>query len=238
MKKFTLTFAILCAFCTFAFSGTEQYSGKETKEVLQPAPPPCEWYRAHEWDIMIWGTYAFSGNTGEDVDDEFFIDGIELEFSHNSDRLLDEDDVFGGGADIKYFFSKYWGLGVQGFVLDTNNVLGGGLATFTFRFPIGCTRFAPYVWAGGGFISGGSHTEHFRVRDSDTGELLFEDNVTSPNRQTEPVGQFGGGVEVRITQPSDMSKLAVGVMADVCWNVVDDTHNNFGMARLGFSLSY
>src|SRR3981081_4614009 len=61
MKRFTLTFTILCAVFTLAHAGT--YAGKE-KEVLQPAPPPCEWYRAHEWNLDIWGGYAFSANSG------------------------------------------------------------------------------------------------------------------------------------------------------------------------------
>src|SRR5919108_6659612 len=68
MKKLTLTFCAM--FVVFAVApalfadGPEKYSGKD-KEVMQPAPPPCEWYRAHEWDLDLWGAYAFAGNTGQ-----------------------------------------------------------------------------------------------------------------------------------------------------------------------------
>ena len=163
MKKFTLTFTILCALCALAYTGTERYSGKE-KEVMQPGPPPCDFFRAHEWDLDLWGAYAFPGNSGSNHDPGDFRPGafenvpedtatdqnqaIDIgEVSH--DRFLNRDGAWGGGGDIKYFFSKYWALGVEGFALDANdNIAGAGLGTFTFRWPIGCSRFAPYVFGG------------------------------------------------------------------------------------------
>src|SRR5229473_7534889 len=78
MKKLTLTFCALIALLVVApaiyADGPEKYSGKE-KEVMQPAPPVCDFYRAHEWDLNIWGAYAFAADTGQfDVpnDDPFF----------------------------------------------------------------------------------------------------------------------------------------------------------------------
>src|SRR5256714_9101534 len=73
MKKLTLTFSALFALLIVApalyADGPEKYSGKE-KEVMQPAPPVCDFYRAHEWDISIWGAYAFASDTGQfDVPD-------------------------------------------------------------------------------------------------------------------------------------------------------------------------
>ena len=51
MKKLTLTFCALFALVVVApalyADGPEKYSGKE-KEVMQPAPPVCDFYRAHE----------------------------------------------------------------------------------------------------------------------------------------------------------------------------------------------
>jgi hypothetical protein len=52
------------------------------------------------------------------------------------------------------------------------------------------------------------------------------------------IGQFGGGMEIRITRPSDASKIAVGVMADFTWNVIQEGNNDFGMGRVGVTLSY
>src|SRR5438270_12311828 len=71
MKKLTLTFCALFALVLVALiapalyaDGPEKYSGKE-KEVMQPAPPVCDFYRAHEWDLSIWGAYAFAADTGQ-----------------------------------------------------------------------------------------------------------------------------------------------------------------------------
>ena len=62
MKKLTLTFCAFIALLVVApaiyADGPEKYSGKE-KEVMQPAPPVCDFYRAHEWDLSIWGAWAF-----------------------------------------------------------------------------------------------------------------------------------------------------------------------------------
>src|SRR5438309_7667933 len=67
MKKLTLTFCALFALFAVAAAlyadGPEKYSGKE-KEVMQPAPPVCDFYRAHEWDLDIWGSWAFASDSG------------------------------------------------------------------------------------------------------------------------------------------------------------------------------
>ncbi len=79
MKKLTLTFCALFALFAAApaifADGPEAYSGK--KEVMQPAPPVCDFYRAHEWDLGIWGAYAFGSDTGQfDVpNDDPFVTG-------------------------------------------------------------------------------------------------------------------------------------------------------------------
>src|SRR6266550_920944 len=40
----------------------DYYSGKDSeKEIKQVAPPPCpEWYGDREWNVNLWGTYAFT----------------------------------------------------------------------------------------------------------------------------------------------------------------------------------
>src|SRR5690349_19889070 len=84
MKKLTLTFCALFALFAAApaifADGPESYSGK--KEVMQPAPPVCDFYRAHEWDLGIWASWSFAADTGHfDVpeDDPFtsFVGGVQ-----------------------------------------------------------------------------------------------------------------------------------------------------------------
>src|SRR3982751_7107847 len=82
-----------------AFAGVP-YSGKEIKQV---APPPCpEWYADLEFNVSLWGTYVFTGNNWID------------------DRYIDADHAWGGGIDLKYFFMRYIGLGIEGWVVDAN----------------------------------------------------------------------------------------------------------------------
>jgi hypothetical protein len=98
MKKLLLGLCGIAAFACAAFAGTE-YSGKEMKQVA--APPPCpEWYADNEFNVGIWGTYVFTGNDWTD------------------DRYILNDHGWGGGADFKYFFHRYFGVGIEGWVID------------------------------------------------------------------------------------------------------------------------
>ncbi|MEY2541666.1 MAG: hypothetical protein QOI22_1268 [Verrucomicrobiota bacterium] len=262
MKKLTLTFSALFALLVvtpaiFA-DGPEKYSGKE-KEVMQPAPPVCDFYRAHEWDLSIWAAYAFASDTGRfDVTDEdpfspdadpFTSDGFNGFFGEpavwnpnervnigqvSKNELFARDDTFGGGADIKYFFSKYFGVGVEGLGLAAKtNFAGGGLLTLTGRMPFG--RFAPYVTGGIGFIDGGATLYRFynekhvyspQGAPFDDGSYVLHERefyTTDPvyNHHVRALGQIGAGLEFRIT-------CHIGLMADFTWNFVfgQDDHED------------
>src|SRR6266540_2588909 len=110
-------------------------------------------------------------------------------------------------------------------VKHERKAIGSVLATLTFRYPIPCTRFAPYVFAGGGGIFGGGQRTHFVLTtDVEEGE---ENDVIVTRRtdaEAEWIGQFGGGVEVRLTPH-------IGWINDFSWNVVNGPENNFGMVR-------
>jgi hypothetical protein len=243
VKQLALTFCVAAALACAIYAGPEQYSGKD-KEVMQPAPPPCEWYGAHEWDVSIWGAYAFPANTGnhETLNDDSF-ERSDPGFPDpasplidtgptSRDRLLNGDEAWGGGADIKYFWNRYFGIGLEGFVLDSENTVGAGLATVTLRYPIGCSRFAPYVFAGIGILGGGSHTDHFFQEQGDENEALegFSDRVVKDN-DVRAIGQFGGGLEIRITHH-------IGVMSDFTWNIVGADDSDFGMVRGGLNFGF
>ncbi|PYK99425.1 MAG: hypothetical protein DME32_12785 [Verrucomicrobia bacterium] len=73
MRNLNLLLAIFFGMVLAAFAGTESYTGKEMKQV-QPAPCP-EWYGDTEWNVSIWGAYAFTGTESnrsgrEQADDE------------------------------------------------------------------------------------------------------------------------------------------------------------------------
>src|SRR5438309_580745 len=240
MKKLTLTFCALFALVIVApalyADGPEQYSGKE-KEVMQPAPPVCDFYRAHEWDLSIWGAYAFAADTGRinvpnddpffpdnDVTNEtvlsifgttvFVISSSELaNFNPNQrvnigrvskNQLFARDDVWGGGADIKYFWSRYFGVGIEGVGLAAKtNFAGGGLLTLTGRYPFG--RFAPYLTGGIVFIDGTArlykffNEKHTFLNGVVTNEREFWTVDPVANNHVRALGQIGAGLEFRVT---------------------------------------
>jgi hypothetical protein len=259
MKKLTLTFCALFALFAAApaifADGPEAYSGK--KEVMQPAPPVCDFYRAHEWDLGIWGAFAFASDTGQfahfrdpALADPFFPDhdpstldivtGFfgEQKLDNPNERinlgqvsknqLFARDNAWGGGVDVKYFWSRYFGAGAEalGFAAKTK-FAGGSLLTLTARYPFG--RFAPYGFGGIGFIDGGGTLYQFfnekndslhnvgPANDSRSGfvtheeEFLTTDLVKNPHLRA--LGQLGLGLEYRAT-------CHIGLMADFSWNFV------------------
>jgi hypothetical protein len=227
MRKLLLALLGAVAIASGAFAGTETYSGKEMKQI---APLPCpEWYADREFNVGIWGTYVFTGNPWPE------------------DTYIEADHAWGGGIDAKYFFCRYIGVGIEGWAVDArrkftdaffdfNNgifeissrhesrAVGSALATLTQRYPIPCTRFAPYVFAGGGGIFGGGESTRVVVND---GVIRTEQT----DSEAEWIGQFGGGVEVRITPH-------IGWINDFSWNVVNGPTNNFGMVRSGLNFAF
>jgi hypothetical protein len=215
MKKLTLTLCAI-ALASAAYAGTETYSGKEMKQVQTPCPT---WYGDNEFDLGISGVYAPTAN-GDD------------------DRLLG-DDAWGGAIDLKYFFHRYFGIGIQGFglALDDNNnnnirgfnnnnddFAGGVLGTFTFRYPIPCSRFAPYGWVGAGAVWGGGSDRFFF---NNQGVLVRSTN----NSDGRFMSQYGIGLEYRFTRH-------IGWTNDVSYNWVDYGHNDFWQIRTGINFAF
>lgn len=227
-----LTF-ILCglAACHSIFAGPMTPSGKEiepSKQTSESTAASLDYYGDREFDLTIFGTYALTGT------------------EYLNDRYLGTDHAFGAGLDAKYFFARYFGFGLQGYVLDADDVtrgnsvtgftgfnnherraVGAALGTFTFRVPIQRSRFAPYAFVGGGAIFGGGR-ETRQIVDVNSGDSFSQD-VSAAN--VEGVGQAGGGLEIRFTRH-------FGLTSDFSWNVVNGPRNNFGMARTGFTFAF
>jgi hypothetical protein len=206
MKGLALTILAAMTLTSVAWAGSENASSKESK---QTTPQPfCDWYANQEWNAALWGTYAFTGTDWPD------------------DRYLAVDHAWGGGADFKFFFARYFGIGAEGYLLSGRDTIGAGLGTLTLRYPIPCSRFSPYVYAGAGAIFDGSHIETF----GEEGDADFFRVIHSEN-DARAVGQFGGGLEFRLTPH-------IGLMQDFNWNVVDGSSNNFGMVRAGLTFAF
>src|SRR5260370_19348020 len=189
--------------------------------------PPCpEWYVDRDGNENLWGTYAFTNNefahkpSLEDIVQSTSEGGPVL---GTYDRYIGGDHAWGGGGDIKYFFCRYAGLGVEGFALDAskpgfdifedqavpifihrrinhNHTVGAVLGTLTLRYPIPCTRLAPYAWAGVGAIFGGGERDIVHTQGPPDAFAVHA-QTDHFGAETKVLGQFGAALEFRIAQP-------------------------------------
>jgi len=235
MKKLMLSMLGFGAIASLAFAGTETYGGKEMKQVAAPLPCP-EWYADREFNVGIWGTYVFTGNEWA------------------NDRYIEADHAWGGGIDLKYFFARYFGIGIEGWAVDArqarenvfidfsdgifqrdfqhqNNAVGAVLGTLTLRYPFHCSRFSPYIFGGGGAIFGGGQRPHnvFVAEEGEGFDVVQTQGHT--DSKTKALGQVGGGLEIRFTPH-------IGWINDFSWNFVDGPDNNFGMVRSGLNFAF
>src|SRR5262249_24766719 len=112
-----------------------------------------------------------------------------------------------------------------------DNTIGAALGTLTLRYPIPCTRFAPYIFGGGGAIfGGGQRPKNVRVVEAGEGFDLIETQGFTGS-QTEALGQVGGGMEIRLTPH-------IGWGSEFSWNFVDGPNNIFGMVRTGVNFAF
>jgi hypothetical protein len=227
------------------------------KEMKQVAPPPCpEWYGDNEWNVNLWGTYAFT-NT-EYNPNLWLIDVVQSTSEGHPvlgtyDRYIGGDHAWGGGGDFKYFFHRYFGVGVEGFALDASkngfdifedptipiftrkrinhdHTIGAVLGTLTLRYPIPCTRFAPYAWAGVGAIFGGGERDVLHTQGPPDAFAVHA-QTDHFGSETKVLGQFGAGLEFRIARH-------VGWTNDLSFGVIDGPRNNFGMVRSGLNFAF
>src|SRR5437588_5520868 len=237
-----------------SYSRSGKDSGKEMKQV---APPPCpEWYGDREWNVNLWGTYAFT-NT-EFAPNPSLVDIVQSTSEGGAvfgtyDHYIGGDHAWGGGGDIKYFFCRYAGLGVEGFALDASkpgfdifedptvpifvhrrinhdHTIGSVSGTLTLRYPIPCTRIAPYAWAGVGAIFGGGQRDTLHTQGPPD---AFAVNAQTEHfgSETKVLGQFGAGLEFRFSRH-------VAMINDLSFGVIDGPKNNFGMFRSGLNFAF
>jgi hypothetical protein len=170
-KRVLLLAVALASQVGAVFAGPPEVS----KEVVAPPPPPpLAFYRANEWDLNVFGTYA--KGVGGDIN-----------------RGLGEH-AWGGGLGGEYFPWLYAGFRIQGSVVDVSRhdtTAGFVAGDFLLRYPLDSlwpgVHLAPYAFAGvGGFFTDlGDYYDTFGYRHHHSDDRVM--------------GNFGGGVEYRFT---------------------------------------
>src|SRR5438270_5517333 len=237
-----------------SYSRSGKDAGKEMKQVAQ-APCP-EWYGDREWNVNLWGTYAFT-NT-EFAPNPSLVDIVQSTSEGGAvlgtyDHYIGGDHAWGGGGDIKYFFCRYAGLGVEGFALHASkpgfdifedptvpifvhrrinhdHTIGSAVGTLTLRYPIPCTRLAPYAWAGVGAIFGGGERDIVQTQGPPDAFAVHAE-TDHFGSETKVLGQFGAGLEFRFARH-------IGWTNDLSFGVIDGPKNNFGMIRSGLNFAF
>src|SRR5213596_3699386 len=214
MKKLILSLLGIAAISSIGFAGTETYGGKEMKQVA--VPPPCpEWYADREFNVSLWGTYIFTGNNWQD------------------DRYLEADHAWGGGIDLKYFFMRYIGVGIEGWAVDARQARQDVFVDFSdgiFASSVHHESNAIGAMFGGGQRPINRFVREGFINQGGEGFDIFQ-TVGQTDSQTQAIGQVGGGLEIRLTPH-------IGWVSDFSWNFVDGPKNNFGMARTGVNFAF
>lgn len=240
MKRIVSNLVIIVVCASTMLAGTAGVYAKD----LTTSSPGSGWYADSEWNVSLWGSYVFTENDypspANSFSQDFLVPINSGLFGPQHDTYLDADHAWGGGIDLKYFFRRYFGVGVQGWLLHArryeilngteheSRLIGGVLSTLTLRYPVGSSRLAPYLWAGVGGIFGGGEVDDAALHESPAGVVL---TLNHRGTETGLMGQFGGGFEIRLTPH-------IGLTNDFSWNVIEGSKNNFGMARTGINFAF
>lgn len=126
MKKTTLSVLSCVALAATSFAGTSMVSSKEMKQPV--APGTC--FNDNELQADVFGAYGVT-EAGQ---------GGALTGNHG----------WGGGVGVNYFFHRYFGLGAEGYWLDSKSALQAAAGSLILRYPCDVHCVAPYLMVGGG----------------------------------------------------------------------------------------
>lgn len=182
----------------------------QTSSLQAPAlAPGYSLYNAGEWQIDLFGAYAFadSGN-----------------------RSLIGDDVFGGGLGFNYFITRNFGLGAEGSLFNTDgDVLGTTNFNLILRFPIAETGFAPYVYGGVGVTFNAEDLDYDDF--SDARDRIADNDDPKDTDDVIFIGHAGAGLEYRFNP-------RFSVFTDARYTWTESDNGDFGQARAGVRFTF
>jgi hypothetical protein len=240
-------------FTDAAYARSGKDSGKEMKQVAYV--PPCpEWYGDREWNVNLWGTYAFT-NT-EFAPNPSLIDIVQSTSEGGPvlgtyDRYIGGDHAWGGGGDVKYFFCRYAGVGVEDLhstPTSLASISSRPVSPDTYQaknqshsYDRRCPwhtyvavsdsvhAFSALCLGGCGAIFGGGERDQLHTQGPPDAFLV--------NAQTDHFGsrdqsttQFGAGLEIRFARH-------IGWTNDLSFGILRP-RNNFGMIRSGLNFAF
>lgn len=144
MKILTTSLFASIAMAATSFAGHEVVSGKDYKQPKDIPPVYC--FNAGELQFDVFGVYQ---------------DGNALSHAGNV-----RDHGWGGGIGVNYFFTRYIGIGAEGYWVaakhndrasrdDDNTTFHNVNGSLIFRLPIDALCLAPYAYVGGGAVMDG-----------------------------------------------------------------------------------
>ena len=161
MKKIYLALAAAVLGSVVCYAGTETSSLKLQKD--KTVTPVDELFRSNEFDVGVFGAVALGGvDQYNDRKNSF----------HSAFKSMEHQKAWGGGVEADYFFTRYFGLGVEGDWFAANDAISSVSGNLIGRYPF---EYGTWGWAPYGFVGGGGQF------DSENAGF----------------GQAGGGVEVR-----------------------------------------
>lgn len=161
MKKIFITLVVAAMGSVVCYAGTDTSSLKLQKD--KTVAPVDELFRANEFDAGVFGAAALGGVDQYNNRKNSFHDALESTVHQKA---------WGGGVEADYFFSRYFGLGVEGDWFAANDAVSSVSGNLIGRYPV---EYGTWGWAPYGFAGGGGQF------DSENAGF----------------GQAGGGVEVR-----------------------------------------
>ena len=206
----TLTIGLVSAALASASFAGDYVQQSSNVQVAVPPPSGLSLYNAGEWQIDLFGAYAWADS--------------------GSRRLLGEDDVFGGGLGINYFITRNFGIGAEGSLFDTEgDILGTTNLNVILRFPIAETGLAPYLFGGAGvtFNADDLDSDDF----SDAEDRLEDNDDPRDSDDVIFIAHAGAGIEYRFTP-----HFSVFGDARYTWAERDDS--DFGLARAGVRFAF
>jgi hypothetical protein len=220
MKMMKIVAALLLVGCnvTLLVAGPEPIV-ETTKPVA-----PTSLYRDSEFNVSLFGVGSWTKSAS------------------TSDRYFGVDHAFGGALSGKYFFAKYFGIGIDLAGYDVKNVstparvatssdarrfVGDSLVSATFRYPIGTSAFAPYVRLGAGSIFNGGNRQLTEPSGTIGKKLRFE----LAEHDAKMIGEGAVGLEYRLNQ-------TFGIITEGAFDKVDRPHSNFGTLKAGVNVAF